>query len=402
VIELQIRRAESEDIEKILELELYCYGMGTEVPPIIRERFDLIYDEYFVVEDDGKILASARLIPYEQNIRGILKPMGGISMVSSNPETRRRGYTRQLMLHMIEEANQMGIATMTLQPFKDTWYGALSFVKTQPQLVLEANPAQMKHWKCPIGYQVERLKFPVGSDKFKVVHDRNAEVLHGAVRRSEKHWKERAIGNRSSLAIALGEEGSPEGALEYITKGYMDFGEGAEQGTMHIRSRLWLNSKAQSALFNYIYLHADQIVKLRMRVYPGSDSYFQWLTEHNVISTKGTLPIMVRCINIQEALQGLPITGHGEIMLHVVDSHCPWNSKGYKLREDKESLEVNETVKPPASPQITIEGISALLYGTLKADELINYGWLSGISKDDIEVLSHWFPLDYPWMAEQF
>ena len=144
---MDLRQATTDDIEGILSLEAYCYGMGVNVPPILRERFELIYDEYYIVEDDGKVLASARLIPYQQNIRGILKPMGGISMVSSNPETRRHGYTRQLMLHMIEVANQKGIATMTLLPFKDTWYGALGFVKTQPQLTLEANPAQLKRIK---------------------------------------------------------------------------------------------------------------------------------------------------------------------------------------------------------------------------------------------------------------
>ena len=398
---MELRQATTDDIDKILSLEAYCYGMGPEVPPIIRERFELIFDEYYVVEEDGKILASARMIPYEQNIRGILKPMGGISMVSSNPETRRRGYTRKLMLHMIEEANRVGIATMTLQPFKDTWYGALGFVKTQPQLTLEADPAQMKHWNCPTGYHVERSKFSDGYEKFKNVHDSNAEILHGAVRRSEKHWKERSIGNRSSLAIAIGEDGSPEGALQYITKGYMDFGEGAEPGTMHIRSRIWLNSKARNALFNFIYLHADQIIKLRMRVYPGTDSYFQWLSDHNVISSKGNLPVMVRCVNVEDALQGLPISGEGELKLQVVDSHCEWNSKGYLLKEVNESLQVSE-ISEPISTQISIEGISSLLYGTLKVDELVDYGWLSGISSVDVKSLSNWFPLRYPWMAEQF
>ena len=397
-----MRQATKEDIEKILSLEAYCYGMGLNVPPILQERFELIYDEYYIVEDNEKILASARLIPYEQNIRGILKPMGGISMVSSNPETRRRGYTKQLMLYMIEEANRMGIATMTLQPFKDTWYGVLGFVKSQPQLTLEANPSQLKHWKCPTGYEVERSNFSDGYEKFKAVHDKNAEVMHGSVRRSEKHWKERSIGSRSNLAIAIGEEGTPEGALEYMTKGYMDFGGGSEPGTMQIRSRLWFNSKAQSALFNFIYLHADQIVKLRMRVYPGTDSYFQWLSDHNVISTEGTLPIMVRCVNVKDALHGTPVYGEGELILQVVDTQCSWNSSRYLLREENGSLQVNEIDEMKQSPQITIEGLSSLVYGTLKVDELRSYGWISNTTNADLELLSNWFPLRYPWMAEQF
>lgn len=399
---MQIRQAEPEDINKILDLELYCYGMGTEVPPFLRERFDLIFDEYFIVEEDGKILASSRLIPYEQNIRGVLKPMGGISMVSSRPETRRRGHTRQLMLRMIEEANQAGIEIMTLQPFKDTWYGAIGFVKSQPQLTLEINPIQMKHWKCPTGYKVERWNFSEGSEKFKAIHDKNAEILHGAVRRSEKHWKERSIGNRNSLAIAIGEDGKPEGALEYRTKGYMNFGVESEPGTMHIRSRLWLTSKARSALFNYIFLHADQIVKLRMRVYPGTDSYFQWLSEHDVITTQGTLPIMVRCVNIKNGLQGLPISGEGELIIQVADNHCSWNSKTYELKEEDGLLKVSEVKESVDNPRITIEGISAIVYGTLRASELADYGWIKDISDTDLELLNQWFPLKYPWMAEQF
>jgi predicted acetyltransferase len=138
-----------------------------------------------------------------------------------------------------------------------------------------------------------------------------------------------------------------------------------------------------------------------MRVYPGTDSYFQWLTEHNVISTEGTLPIMVRCVNVKEALQNLPVSGEGELLLQVVDTQCPWNSARLKLREEHGSLHVEE-VSENVTSQITLEGISAAIYGTMKVDELIDYEWIKGLTNTDLETLNQWFPLKYPWMAEQF
>jgi predicted acetyltransferase len=139
-----------------------------------------------------------------------------------------------------------------------------------------------------------------------------------------------------------------------------------------------------------------------MRVYPGTDSYFEWISNHNVISVKGNMPVMLRCVNVQKALQGLPISREGNLPLQIVDSHCSWNSKKFILREENGFLQIREIEKEKLVPQISIEGISALVYGTLRPDELVHYNWLSGISKADLELLNHWFPLKYPWMAEQF
>ncbi len=52
--------------------------------------------------------------------------------------------------------------------------------------------------------------------------------------------------------------------------------------------------------------------------------------------------------------------------------------------------------------QLTIKGLSALIYGTLPIEEIQYFKWISGANSEELKLLQDWFPRKDPFMIEPF
>ena len=185
----------------------------------------------------------------------------------------------------------------------------------------------------------------------------------------------------------------------YRHKGYSDFMGEANVGSMNVREWYWKNHSARSALLNFVYLHSDQIVKASLPANPSLDDYYQWIEGRNILELKTGLTYMARCIDVQIALEGLPANSDGQLTFRVIDPQCEWNNQTYWIDASGGSMKVEPIGNADTDIELKIEGISALLYGTMSADDLIPYGWISGLVPN---LLNEWFPKKYIWKYEDF
>jgi len=394
-----VRRATMDDFEAIAELERYAYDLPPDYMEMAKDRFPLSYDEHFLVEEDGKVVTTTRLVELEQNVRQTWKKMGGVSMVATAPEARKRGHYLRLMTHMNEYMRDNGFANSVLYPFKDTFYGAFGYVNCAPMLRVVANPAHLKRWKLPLGYTVERMPYADALEHYKSVQIEVGERTHGATRRSSKRWEELSIGTKSNVAVAFGPEGSPEGIIIHQHKGYANLYGNDDMGQMRVREWLWTNVDARSALLNYLHLHSDQILEVEIPVNPSSDEYYQWIEGRNIMEMRTGLTFMARCVSVPKALEGLPASREGNATIRVEDSLCEWNDQTFQVEAESGQLSVESLGDVEADITIAIEGVSALVYGTMTAHELAPYGWIRGAIP---EVMLDWFPREYVWMYENY
>ena len=112
-----IRTCTEEDIESILQLDAYAYSVPESSLERFREHLKKIYQEFYIHISNDLPTATARVLPFRQNIRGLMKPMAGIGMVSSAPEYRRQGFVHSMLLKILDNLNSEGYATSTLYPF---------------------------------------------------------------------------------------------------------------------------------------------------------------------------------------------------------------------------------------------------------------------------------------------
>ncbi len=396
---MSVRRATLDDFESVAELEKYAYDLPPDYMEMAKYRFPLSYDEHFLVEVDGKVVATTRLVELEQNVRQTWKKMGGVSMVATAPEARKRGHYRRLMIHMNEYMHDNDFATSVLYPFKDTFYGAFGYVNCAPMLRVVANPAHLKRWNLPLGYSVERMSYVDALEHYRTVQVEVGDRTHGATRRSNKRWEELSIGTKSNVAVAFGPDGSPEGIMISQHKGYSNLYGNDDMGQMRVREWLWTNVDARSALLNYIHLHSDQILEVEIPVNPFSDDYYQWIEGRNIMEMRTGLTFMARCVSVLEALEGLPALREGSATIRVEDSLCAWNNQTFHVEAENGQMKVEELGDDSPDCTMTIEGTSALLYGTMTAQELVPYGWIRGAIP---EVMLDWFPREYVWMYENY
>ncbi len=396
---MSIRRATLDDLEAISELERYAYDLPPDYMEMSKERFPLNFDEHFLVEDKGRLVATTRLVALEQNVRNVWKKMGGVSMVATAPEDRRRGEFRRLMTHMNEYMHNEGYATSVLYPFKDTFYATFGYVNCPPMLRVVANPEHLKRWKLPPNYSVERMSYADAMEHYKAIQTKVGETTHGATRRSSRRWEELSIGMKAQVAVVFGPDGGLEGLMIHRHKGYLDLYGDENMGKMEVREWYWTSQDARSALLNYVYLHTDQIRRVEIPVNPLTNDYYQWIEGPNIMELKSGLCFMARCVNVERSLEGLPAPETGAVTFRVEDSLCKWNDQTYLLEAKKGSLSVKPLGESKADTVLTIEGISALVYGTMTMEELVPFGWIQGSNP---EVFLDWFPRKYTWMYEHY
>jgi len=402
---MKIRRTTSDEIDDVMKLSQYAYGQGTEPRPGSKEVMGLTFDEYRTVEENGKVIANSRLIPFEQNTRQVWKKMGGIAEITSAPETRRQGHIRELMKYMFKEMHDDGYATSVLYPFKDEFYGRLGYVACTPFSSITVNLDRLRRWDLPVGYRVERMEFVEGLTHLKTIHKESVESTHGGVLRSEKRWKEMniSLSKKSSIAVAFDQEDEPTGALVYAIKGYGTYGKEDDWGTIRIREKHWLSPEARNALFHFLHMHDDQIINIKTPVSPNEIDYHFWFTNISPPNITARLwAYMARLIDVEKSVEGLPAASDDELIIKVEDTHCPWNNQSYRLVGEGGYLKAEALGNTSSSIKMSIGGLSALVFGVMWPADLKPLGLCTGLDSKSVELLTSWFPREPPSMIEDF
>jgi predicted acetyltransferase len=394
-----IRRAAPADAEAIFDLERYAYDYPSEHVKLLKKKFEGTFKEYYVLEEEGKIQGSGRLISFDQNIRNSWKKMGGLGSLATSPEIRRQGHASDMMNYGIRLMHEDGYATSMLYPFKDTFYAAFGYINCPPVLSVSVNPAQLRGCRRPLGYSFQRTALKEGADFFKQVHDKSAENHHGALRRSDTRWEEMMTGSDHEIVIVFDSFGEPEGLMLYQNKGYSQFGDSKNVGTMTVKEWYWLSCRARTAMLNYIYLHADQIVSVSIPINPMTDDYYHWVQDRNIPTIRARRSYMARIIDVERAIESIPSPVEGEVRVQVQDKNFDWNNQTFRIYQEDSTLHAENIDDPDCETLVTIEGITALIYGTAHVDTLACFGWIDGPVPP---LLTQWFPKTDMWMTEDF
>ncbi len=412
----KLKKCTVDDKEDIWNIVSYAYGVPETSREGFLERLDIIAKEFYLYEVDNEAVVAARMIPFKQNIRDVLKPMGGIGMVASSPEHRREGHVHSLMIGVLEELKREGYATSTLYPFKDTFYMALGYTKMPMSRILETDPRTLTGVTMPTGYSVRRES---GDEVFKLwrdIHEAMVKETHGAVMRNDDRWKERTSAFRAKAAVARNSKGEAEGILTYGTKGYGEGHAWSEPGQISIGDFHWKTIEARDAILNFLYKHADQITKVNILINSRTEDYYHWLKNIHTPVLKSSIFNMARIVDVRTSFEGIRVDSTGSLVLEIIDPHLEWNNGVFRFFEEDGFLRVEE-VEESAKTTLTIEGLTSVLYGTLNVQQLRRLGWLKGdafeftgteVSGPDgikyrgIVNLDDWFPQMTPWLTEDF
>jgi predicted acetyltransferase len=400
---MKIRQAKLKDFERIHEITAISYGFDVEAA---RERqnnrFQIIYDEYYCLEEDGLITAVLRMIPFQQYVRGKKLPMAGIAMVASDPLHRRKGYIRELMNYCLKKMEDEMYAVSCLYPFKDTFYAAYGYVNANPRIYMKFNPKFLNRWKkLPEGYNIKRVTHAEGSETFKEIHAKKMAEIHGGVERSTKRWKEFEQG-AGDVIIAYNSKNEAEGIMKLYSKGFSTGFDWSEDGKIRIAAFLSLTPNARRSLYNYLYMYSDQVIEITMPIYTHETELYPWLQSYYLTELKTDNIWQSRIIDVKKTLDGMKVHFDGEITLSVKDDLCAKNNQSYQIVSKDGKITVKALGQEKSKNNFSIEGFTALVYGILSTEEIEAFGWLTNSKLDDKAILDKWFPIHPPQLTEGF
>lgn len=400
---INFRQATLEDVDKIAEITKYSYDEPEHITERFRKFFDINYQEHYVGVENNKIVVSLRSHNLQQNVRGVFKPMAGIGMVATSPEARRKGYVRGLLRYTFKELLNKRCAVSSLYPFKDSFYKQFGFKNAKPHQFVELDPLWFSNWnRLPEGYSIERMKIEEGVDELRSLHDHVVSQFNGGVKSSDDRWIETTKDYPAWLILVRNKDGITEGAMYYEVRGYGNkvFGED-NVGTLKRIGFYTKSLPAKHALFYYLHLHSDQIIRVILPIYPHEDNYPSWVNGYHNAKIHQHIINQTRIVNVLPALDDIPVHSKGSLEFQVIDPFCEWNNKVFPLASNGERLKVVLSSKNESNIKIAIEGLTALLYGIMDSNEVEYFGWLKGADIEERHLLAKWFP-KLPYCCTEF
>ncbi len=346
---------------------------------------------HIAVYEDHEPVACGASRRMTQQVRGALYPAAGLLDVTTHPAARRKGYARQLLHALLRAVHDGGAVCSALYPFRELFYERLGYVVLPQTKRIRLDPAMLEPvLKQNLGGQVQMLSIEEGYDTYRAFLKAHRERVHGMALFDRDDRPEMRRGNQWVALATV--DGQAEGIMLYDLRGEMT-------GRFNLRaSRFYYRSAAgRYLLLDWIARHIGQADRTEI-VLPTYERPETWLADLRLkIETAQHISPMVRVLEVAR-LTGMQ-TGPGDLTLHVSDAICPWNQATWRLATTGGKLEV--TPAQDAQGELSIQGLTALVYGTIDPGEIAARGWGS-VGEAQQETLRSMFPMLWPHLHEQF
>lgn len=323
------------------------------------------YTQYYGLFEEGKPAACAAAGPMLQNVRGMLVEMSGVFMVATHPIHRRKGYSYQVLTAMLKSEREAGKGFTCLYPFRESFYERLGYTSWQVPIEATINPRGLHRLvKEGWGEQVEIMDALENIEIFRqFVVDYQKEV-HGVAR----FVKDLPLDpERTQIWMALSRvDGEVDGLMLYKITGTTPTKYKFEVSRFYYRSQ-----KSLYQFLGWFGRHIDQTDEVILRL-PAFEQPHTWHHDMEVDFKPYWIPPMGRVLDI-EKLRDLPV-GPGAFTAQIIDSACPWNEGVWRF-EAQEDGTLSVTAAQNADCNLTIQGLSALVYGVAHPGSFEARGW---------------------------
>ncbi len=348
------------------------------------------HTSYYAVYEDETAQAIADIpTPMTQNIRGGLFKMGGVADVATHPASRRKGYVRSLMRRIYQDMAEDGFAVSCLYPFRESFYERLGYVTlTQVHKAIFKPEGLRPLLKKDLPGTFELKTISEGFDDYRQFLKKMQSHLHG-MSLFQPPQKDSAEDRKTWLVMAK-HQGDIVGIMQYkLTDKMMD-------QTLKAYDFLFSEPLGKLLLLNWIARHIDQVSNVELWLPPGLASETLY-TDITPDFGKVFVAPMGRIINL-ERLGGMPV-GAGEVQFVLTDSDCDWHCGKWSLSSDQGTLAIKKTETVDFS--LTIQGLSALIYGVCDPGEFELRGWGSP-NPDQQTTLRNMFPPASPFIHAMY
>lgn len=325
-----------------------------------------------------------------QNMRGNLYPASGVWGVSTSPAARRKGYCRQAMASLLATEKEAGKIFSNLYPFRESFYQKLGYLTFPLPKIARFAPMGLTPL---LGLEVGgELQVKLIGEAFQIYRRYLTKMRLGQHGMAFFDYGDQSMANRNRLWAAMAMfEDQIEGIMLYSL-------QGSEVTKFNfVASRFYYHtSRARYLLLNWIARHIDQADRVELWL-AGDEHPETWLADLQVkVETTQRAP-MSRVLNVP-GISGMQV-GEGCFQAQIIDPLCPWNQGVWRFETRDGKLRVS--IASEAGCELTIQGLSGLVAGTLDPQDISLRGWgQSDLTQQAIQ--RRIFPRLYPYLHEVF
>ena len=223
-----------------------------------REQTVWELDRAWVVEDDGRYVATATSYAFEMTVPGGARvPAAGVAQVAVLPTHRRQGRLRDVMGAVLAQAAELGEHYAILNASDSGIYGRFGFGQADRVLRIELDADHVELVVPTAPGRTRLVDAHEAAPLLAGLYDRFGRDRPGAVGRSAAWWdlvlhdeaSWRGIGN-PFVAVHEDETGEPDGYAVYRSNEHWD--RGHANGTVEVRELEAASSAVEAALWRFL------------------------------------------------------------------------------------------------------------------------------------------------------
>lgn len=299
---------------------LAAYAFNFEHDETTKERFRIAFNEAIPLGTfhDQQIKSQLLLFPFEVMFHGETMPTGGIGYVSSYPETRGKGYVKQLFIEALATMNTEGMALSYLEPFSYPFYRKFGYELAFNQAQYEIKASNMPRVESYLG-SMERTDWESSQHVLKELYAEKTFSSIGPLKRPDWIWETDMMRNQQER-IALYRD------TEQEARGYICYHADSDDSTCFIIDEMvYLDQEAFIGLWQFVASHQSSFTTF---IYVAEEEEYILDMFPNPRIKKEMKPFMMaRIVNIETFLMQYPFKEKAQttFYIRVIDKYADWN-----------------------------------------------------------------------------
>jgi predicted acetyltransferase len=403
-VSVEIRPATAGELPAVIEPIFHYFGQ----PPSadFAESVELLvpHDRIHAAFDDGAVVGSASVFPFETSVPGGFVRAAGVTLVGVLPTHRRRGILRSLMRAQLDDVHERAEPIAYLWASEDALYGRYGYgmASFTGNVELHRDRAAFYRDFEPVG-TIRVVDADEAVEPFSEIQRRAATQHPGMFVRTPEWWRSRRLadpewrrdGGGEMVRILFELDGRPAGYALYRLHFSMD--RGIPKGYTMVIEALGDSPQATRELWRFL-LSIDWMERVVAGLLPLDHELLLLLREPRRLTFNQRDGLWVRLVDLAAALNARSYKPGEPVVVEVADEFCPWNTGTWELGPEGAS-------RSSQAPELRLEASSlgSAYLGGFTFGQLARAGRIEELVDGALNRADTLFRTDrYPWCPEIF
>jgi len=381
---MEIKLLNENDYLESLRLSEYAFQYRVPEEKIPARLEMLKSHKLLGIKEGSELAAKLHIIPLAVHMNGEVWTMGGIAGVATFPEFRRSGYVKLLIIEALKQMGQDGQIVSLLAPFDFSFYRKFGWEILCDVKKVTIENINLKFLSLQPG-TIKRYSKSNHHKDIEGIYRTYCKNYNGLLDRDTEWWKGHVYDDQSLAAVYYNSSREAKGYCLY----------NVNDRKMDIQELVTLDQEARVGMWNFICQHDSMVdsVTLNLNVHDA----FPYFLNQPKLKMEVMPYFMCRIVKAKECLDRFPFARNADpIFLHLEDPFVEWNNSSYligngEVKEFK-AKQGSQCVNPPKRGiRLTINELSAILFGYKRPVELYDMGLIKG-SRQDIDQFEMMIP----------